>query len=144
MQGKAEEVGQRLTKAKKTEQDLFNINASQSARKQNQQHQQSHQKQLKVSQAGLVMICLLFVLFGKIQNVCNEQVKVIMFYIKRKASTTQTIFVGMTSECNICNVCCCSQVITPLLDIVSVSHGIQNINAFANARISQPNNKSTP
>ncbi|KAL0052069.1 hypothetical protein WJX82_007375 [Trebouxia sp. C0006] len=47
MQGKAEEIGQRLTKAKKTEQDLFNINASQSARKQNQQHQHSHQKQLK-------------------------------------------------------------------------------------------------
>ena len=64
MQGKAEEIGQRLTKAKKTEQDLFNINASQSARKQNQQHQHSHQKQLKVSQAGLVVARVLFVAFG--------------------------------------------------------------------------------
>ncbi len=62
MRVKAEEIGQRLIKAKKTEQDLFNINAPQSARKQNQQHQHSHQKQLKVSKAGLILTCLLFVL----------------------------------------------------------------------------------
>ncbi len=48
----------------KTEQDLQNINAPQNARRQNQQHQHSHQKQLKVSQAGLVITRLLFVLFG--------------------------------------------------------------------------------
>ena len=70
MRGKAQEIGQRLSRAIKTEQDLQNINAPQNAKRQNQQHQHSHQKQLKVSQAGLVVICLLFVLFGTMSSVC--------------------------------------------------------------------------
>jgi len=60
MRGKAEEIGQRLTRAMKTEQDLQNINAPQEARRQNQQHQHCHQKQLKVSEAGhcyLLALC---------------------------------------------------------------------------------------
>ncbi|DBA87427.1 TPA: hypothetical protein ACH3X1_004471 [Trebouxia sp. C0004] len=47
MRGKAEEIGKSLTRAMKTEQDLLNINAPQADRRQNQQHQHSHQKQLK-------------------------------------------------------------------------------------------------